>query len=77
MVDGGLLSFAFRRFASLPAYSLAGAIAAMIGAYLAIATAEVASPRSFDWAVKGCLYGAMVGVPIGAAVGLLALRRYR
>ncbi|TWU17467.1 hypothetical protein [Bythopirellula polymerisocia] len=75
MIVGGLSAFAIRRFGSLPASPIAGATGAMIAAYLAIASGEVVSPGSFDWAVKGGLYGAMIGVPMGAALGPLALRR--
>ena len=75
MVVGGLSAFAIRRFASLPASPIAGATGAMVAAYLAIASGEVLIPGSFDWAVKGGLYGAMIGVPLGAALGPLALRR--
>ena len=73
MIVGGLTAFAIRRFTTLPASPIAGAIGAMVAAYLAIASAEVLSPGSFDWAVKGGLYGAMIGAPIGAAFGPLAL----
>lgn len=64
MVVGGLSAFAIRRFTSLPASPIAGAIGAMVAAYLAIANREVLTPGSFDWAVKGGLYGAMIGVPL-------------
>jgi peptidoglycan/LPS O-acetylase OafA/YrhL len=75
MVVGGLTAFAIRRFASLPASTIAGAIGAAVAAFLAIACGEVVSPGSVEWAVKGGLYGAMVGGPIGAVLGPLALGR--
>lgn len=73
LVVGGITAWTIRRFLSLPASPIAGAIGAMVAAYLTIASAEILQPGSFEWAVKGGAYGAMIGVPIGAVLGPIAL----
>ncbi len=77
LVIGGCCAFVIRRSTSFPASPIAGAVGAMAGAFLAIASGEVLPPGSVDWAFKGGLYGAMVGVPIGATLGPLALLKSR
>ncbi len=74
MTLGGLSAFAFRRLGGLPASSVAGAVGAMVAAYVTIASSETLQPGSAFWAIRGGIYGAMVGVPIGALLGPLGLR---
>lgn len=66
MVIGAVIAFAIRKATTLPASPVAGAVGSMVGAFLSIASAEELEPGSLDWALKGGLYGVMVGVPIGA-----------
>ncbi len=73
MILGGVTAVAIRRFKSWPASTIAGAVGAMVAAYLAIACAEVFEPGSYDWALKGGMYGGMIGIPLGGLLGLLGL----
>ena len=60
---------------SWPASTIAGAVGAMVAAYVAIANAEVVEPGSWDWALTGGLRGGMIGIPLGGALGPLGLTK--
>jgi hypothetical protein len=74
LVVGGITAWTIRRYFSLPASPIAGAIGAMVAGYMTMAFAEMVQPGSLEWAVKGGAYGAMFGVPIGAVLGALLYR---
>jgi len=73
MVVGGLSAFLIRRTTHWPASSIAGGAGASLAAFFTISCMEVYQPGSFEWATKGGLYGAAVGIPLGAILGLLGL----
>ncbi len=52
---------------------IAGFLGAGVAGFAALASAEVWEPGSWEWALKGGLYGGGVGVFVGALLGLLAL----
>jgi hypothetical protein len=52
---------------------IAATIGGAIACFLAIASAEVLTPGSVDWALKGGSYGAAIGVPAAFVLGPLGL----
>ena len=51
----------------------AGAVGACVAAFAAIACMEVFEPGSLEWAIKGGLFGAALGLPVGAILGPIGL----
>ena len=56
-----------------PASVIASGIGAMVACFFAGATAEVLPPGSFEWMLKGGLYGACFGLPVAILLGPLGL----
>lgn len=77
-VIGGFTAFLIRRSTHWPASSIAGAVGAFVAAWFTIACMEVYEPGSLEWAIKGGLYGAAWGLPVGVFLGPIGLfRRHR
>jgi len=64
---------ALRVVAHRPASVLAGGCGSLVASYFAIASAELIDPGTLEWVIKGGLYGAAFGAPVGAVLGLLGL----
>ena len=73
---GGLTAYWIRQSTLWPASSTAGAVGALVAAFFCMICLDVYEPGSLEWAVKGGLYGAILGVPIGMVLGPIGLVRY-
>ena len=77
-VVGGLSAFLIRRSTHWPASSIAGAVGACIAVALFMACPAILGSGSLlEGVTKGGLYGARIGVPLGAILGPLGLLQRR
>ena len=70
---GAVCAQQIRKRTTWPSSVLAASLGAGIASFLAIATGEAIEPGSLEWAARGGLYGATVGLPVSAVLGPLGV----
>jgi hypothetical protein len=71
----GFTAFYLPRFAHWPSSSTAGVVGALVATFFCWSCGEIYGLGSLEWAIFGGLYGAMWGLPVGAILGPLGLKK--